>query len=132
VLYTLLLISILYVYKYKYNFIKELIPAIKDYVSKLRNPDTTIKINTNHIHLTYYIGKIPHTIRIPHYPRHKLNFHQMVLIKQTADGLTEEDITHRHGIPYFLSAKDLGGDYIIKRIAGEDVNKFELDEIPGL
>lgn len=46
---------------------------------------------------------------------------------------TEKDITHPLGIPYFLSAKDLGGKEIIIVNHEEGQNfKFENDEIPQI
>jgi len=129
--YLLLILAIVisyYVYKYR-----SLISVLIEYLQKLRNPETTVIFNENHVHVTYYVNKIPHKMRIPHHPKNKLKFHTMILIKESSEGTVEEvDITHRHGIPYFLSARELGGSYIVKRIAEEEIARFELNEIPKI
>jgi len=96
-------------------------------MSASKNPENTIIIKDNHIHITYYSSKIPYHFKIPKY---KSEHHQMVLVIEKDGNLIEEDITHKHGIPYFLSAKDLGGSYISKRRFGEEIDKFREDEIP--
>ena len=42
----------------------------------------------------------------------------------------ETDITHKPGIPYLLSAIDLGGDYIIVKKDNQVIKKYEGDTIP--
>jgi len=93
-------------------------------------PQNTAVFHDNHVRITYHVNSVEYTLRIPYHSKNKLNAHQMILIKETNGIQVEEDVSHRHGIPYFLSAKDLGGTHIVKRRAGEDLNKFEVHEIP--
>jgi len=123
------IITIIY---YK-SFLSDIIKILISYLRLSRNPETTIIFEENHVHITYYSGRVPHNIKIPHNPSHRFRFHKMVLIKELSDGVMQEiDITHQHGIPYFLTAAQMGGTKIIKRVAGEDVNEFGPDEIPKI
>lgn len=99
---------------------------------KSKASEDTIVFHDTHIHITYYLNQNPHTIRVPYNQKNKNKFHKMILIKDTSDGNVEIDITHKHGIPYLLTARELGGKHINKRVAGEDVSQFEIDEIPKI
>ena len=85
--------------------------------------ENTAILHDTHVHITYHIDGDNHVIRIP---RNKNKFHKMYLIKNEQ----HIDITHRHGIKYLLSAKDLGGEYIIRKEMDEEVSRYSLDEIP--
>ena len=44
----------------------------------------------------------------------------------------KEDMTQKPGVPYLVSAKDLGGDSIIvEDLSGEFLKSYTEDEIPG-
>lgn len=108
-----------------------LIINLKKLLSKVEgNPvgpsSNTIVFNDNHVHITYHFNGSPHSLRIPHHPKNKLKMHQMFLIK----GSTVIDITHKHGIPYYLSPKDLGGDKIIHKKGDDIIREFIDDELP--
>ena len=104
------------------------------------NNSNTVIFNDTHIHITYYLDNDPHSLRVPYNPKNKNKFHRMILIKTNDDdhkgeghkdeSYIEVDITHKHGIPYLLTARELGGLYIVKRVAGEELSRFEIDELP--
>lgn len=94
-----------------------------------KNKDNSIELRDTYAIITYYLDGDKYSIRVPRNHKHKLSPARMILILH--DGI-EIDITHKHGIPYFLSAIDLGGVNITKRVYEEDVSQFSLDEIPHL
>lgn len=140
---TLILVSITWLYlsyKDKTELIKAFVKVyaivqLKKLLHKLENKDnkgastedaSTIVFKENHVHITYYLNGNPHNVRIPHFPKNKLKLHQMILVTSSV----EIDITHKHGLPYYLSAKDLGGHKIVHKKGNEVIHEFHEDELP--
>lgn len=126
-----ILFCIIYMYR------REILLIISLYNAK-SGPKDTIKFLENYSVITYYKGGVPYEIRIPHGPHgpHGPNTNRignkMILIQEIEGKVKEVDITHRHEIPYMLTARQLGGVKIVKRSMGEDVADFGIDEIPKL
>lgn len=121
----IILIIFISIYLYKQ---KDKLLISYEYLKIITNPNDSIEFQGTHIIITFYRNKIPYKVRLPFITRNKHKFYKMLLVK----GDQEIDITHLPGIPYYLTAKDLGGDSIIKRLNDEDVFKFDLDEIPNI
>ena len=99
---------------------------IKNYLSTIfDNKKPSIIIHDTHVHINYYVDGALHSIKVPR--ENKIKHHKMYLIK---DG-DEIDITHKHGIKYLCTARELKGDYIIKKIMDEEVNRYDVDEVPN-
>lgn len=99
-------------------------------LSRSRVSENTIIFKENHAVITYYYEKNEFTLRVPYSPKHRLDFHKMILIKEASVEIVETDITHKYGIPYMLTARQLGGDYIVRRKVGGNITTFNIDEIP--
>ena len=122
-----IIVTILYSYK---DDIK-----IKLFMKYHANPRNDINIDGKVATITFYRSGVQYSLRVPFEPRNRLNQNKMYLIKGKTriEGETqsEVDITHMPGIPYFLTAEQLNGEYIIfKKL---DENKiFQKNEIPIL
>ena len=46
-------------------------------------------------------------------------------------GLTKTEITHKPGVPYLLSAQDMGGDKIVVEKDNNILIEYDKDEIPN-
>lgn len=138
---SILFIILLYIY---YNKISNKIPLIKAAIKlyiivKLRellsetnskDNNNTINFKDNHVNITYYFNGNFHNLRLPHNPKNKIKMHQMILVKNDNNEYIEIDITHKHGLPYYLSAKDLGGHKIIHKKGDDIIQEFVDNELP--
>jgi len=126
-------------YKDKFEIIKSFIKLyiiiqLKKILNKLEGKNNhlenqnTISFEKNHVHITYHLNGNNHDLRIPHHTKNKLKLNQIILINN--DEMVEIDITHKHGLPYYLSAKDLGGHKIVHKKGDEVIMEFHHDEIP--
>ena len=126
----LIVIVLLYRYQGLFEYRYAIYNVIRDRVFKRKN--NTITLHDGYAHIEYYKDGDLYTLRVPRIVKNRYNPNKIILIKNIDDVLTETDITHHHGIPYFLSAKDLGGDYLTKRLYDEDVGKFDQSEVPSI
>ena len=92
--------------------------------SAARN-DTTIDKGIATIE--FYRSGIKQVIRVPFKSSHRFRSDKMLLIKEGS----EIDITHIPGIPYFLTADEMGGEYIIRKTI-DDEYRFGKYEVPQL
>jgi len=92
----------------------------------------TIKFKNNHVEITYYLNKTEYLLRLPYYKMNQLKLHEMILVKSLDGAIEEIDITHKHGIPYFLTACDLGGSHIEHRKTGDLIKCFNHEKVPHI
>lgn len=126
---TFILAYLIYKYKWMWYHRHAIYNTIIKMIFKNKNKDNSIELRDTYAIITYYLDGDKYSIRVPRNPKHRLNPARMILILH--DGI-EIDITHKHGIPYFLSATDLGGVNITKRVYEENVSQFCVNEVPYL
>lgn len=110
--------------------LKKLLILLEGKPSTKEHKENTIQFNDNHVHLKYHLNGSSYDLRLPFHSKNKLKLHQMILFKRSDNDITLIDITHRHGLPYHLSAKDLGGEKIIHKKGDDIIREFEEEEIP--
>jgi len=98
---------------------------------KYKNVRNDITIHKNRAVIEFYRSGIKHKLNIPFKSSHKFKSDKFYLITNQNEEILEHDITHMPGIPYFLSAEHLQGEYIIKKNI-DKIYKFEKHEVPDL
>lgn len=115
-----------YGYNYLYNYIVS--KAMEEVNKKFSNTEEQLQIVNNTAIISYQYGGKNYKVCVP-YDSSKVRGalrKEVFLIR----GNERIDITHKPGIPYLLSAKDMGGNRIIVTKDEQILNEFEENEIP--
>lgn len=77
--------------------------------------------------IEFYRFGLKYTVRLPFNSSNRFKLDKFYLLKDEE----EIEITHMPGIPYFLTAEQMGGRIIVKRNIETEVNFFK-NEIPEI
>jgi len=126
ILILLSLLIIINIKKIKNMIIRHL---LRDFMDIMSTSIALPEINSQfgYIKIQYKHGFEIKNIWLPYSKLKTFKQHRMYL--ELMDG-SEKDITHPSGVPYFLTARQLGGRRIVRKEVGEIVSIFDLDQIP--
>jgi hypothetical protein len=98
-------------------------------VANLKNNKESAKIYNHHIEIPYTHLNTPYIVRLPFNPKLAAKMSQCQM-KAKIDG-REYDITQQEGLPYLISADDLGADYMmLYNDMTEEEIVYDDDKIP--
>jgi len=133
----------------RYVMLNYIWPQI-EYMAKLKSDnelknDVMLKpVHQDSMHLQFQHEGKTHSIYLPWNESliRKMQRRKVYLLKRNnvsqsdtnlSNTYTRIDISQKPGIPYLLSAKDLGGEkIIIEDLSGEIIGEFENEEIPKI
>ena len=127
-------VSIYYGYLYGKSYLeKHIIDRVMGELNKKQDEEGVVfkpLEKTKSAVILYKHGGKEHKVCVPYdrtKTRHMLR-KQVFLVLQNDKNLI---ITHKPGVPYLLSAKDMGGSKIIVTKDGKTVREYEEDEVPN-